>query len=484
MSEKKPIFDTLGSFDLGMNSGIDPLKLKPSQMGYAFNLTNRGDFVKTRPAMRAINLTFAASPVCPTFLTAAVAQSNFQTGLFQGACYYTPDNGVGSIVVAIGGNLFQIVPDAFGNAVVTQVNGLASDAGLPGTPQNVVATAGNGQVQLIWTAAANATSYNISRGTASGGPYGTDFASGTNSFLDTTAINGTAYYYVVSANSASGTGSNSTQVSATPTLSVPNAPTGVSALAGNTTITISWNQVAGLTYYVYRGTTSGGESGTPIASALSAGSYQDTGLSNGTKYFYVVKAHNSVGYSAFSSEVSATPSSVPPAAPVQSSPSFTTGYVSVNWAGSSGATSYNVYRGTSSGGESGTPIATGITGSSYQDATAAAGNTYYYTVKAVGPLGTSVASNEYGVTLGANLVTVSNYSGFYINLSISSGKIYLVNTTNTGYDPTFYVGGQVTEYYLPGYIPATNTYTSMYLETSTSNGPTAATVCSVTVINS
>ena len=45
------------------------------------------------------------------------------------------------------------------------------------------------------------------------------------------------------------------------------------------------------------------------------------------------------------------------------------------------ATSYNVYRGATSGAE--TSLATGITGTSYNDAAATQGTTYYYTVTAV-----------------------------------------------------------------------------------------------------
>src|SRR5207248_1855620 len=69
------------------------------------------------------------------------------------------------------------------------------------------------------------------------------------------------------------------------------------------------------------------------------------------------------------------------------------------WSVVAGATSYNVYRGTAPGGEGATPLATGVSVAGFTDTTAAAGNTYYYTVAAVDPGGTSPASNEASVTV-------------------------------------------------------------------------------------
>ena len=42
----------------------------------------------------------------------------------------------------------------------------------PPPPTNVMATAGNGQVTLSWTAPRGAASYNVKRASVSGGPYG------------------------------------------------------------------------------------------------------------------------------------------------------------------------------------------------------------------------------------------------------------------------------------------------------------------------
>jgi hypothetical protein len=89
----------------------------------------------------------------------------------------------------------------------------------------------------------------------------------------------------------------------------PAAPTNLVATAGNAQVTLSWSASSGATNYnVYRGTSSGGENGTPIATGITTTGYTDTGLANGTTYYYTVAAVNGGGTSGYSSEASATPS--------------------------------------------------------------------------------------------------------------------------------------------------------------------------------
>ena len=87
----------------------------------------------------------------------------------------------------------------------------------PATPTGLTATAGNGVVNLTWTASATATSYGVSRGTASGGPYTSLGSPSATAYADSAVTNGTTYYYVVSATNANGTSANSAPASATPT---------------------------------------------------------------------------------------------------------------------------------------------------------------------------------------------------------------------------------------------------------------------------
>jgi cellulose 1,4-beta-cellobiosidase len=144
----------------------------------------------------------------------------------------------------------------------------------------------------------------------SGGPY-TTVATGltATSYINTALTNGTAYYYVVSAVNSAGESANSAEASATPVagVTVPAAPTGLTATAGNAQVTLGWTASAGAaSYTVKRAAVSGGPY-TTVATGLTATSYINTALTNGTAYYYVVSAANSAGESANSTEVSATP---------------------------------------------------------------------------------------------------------------------------------------------------------------------------------
>ena len=180
---------------------------------------------------------------------------------------------------------------------------------VPPVPTNVVASAGNGQVGLSWSASSGATSYNVGRSTTSGGPYTTIGSPTTTSYTDTAVTNGTTYYYVVAAANGAGTSGNSSQVSAMPQLAVPPVPTNVVASAGNGQVGLSWSASSGATSYtVGRSTTSGGPY--PTIGSPTTTSYTDTAVTNGTTYYYVVAAVNGAGTSANSSQVSATPATI------------------------------------------------------------------------------------------------------------------------------------------------------------------------------
>ena len=90
------------------------------------------------------------------------------------------------------------------------------------------------------------------------------------------------------------------------TTTIPPAPTGFTATAGDKQVALTWSASSGATsYHVKRGTVSGGPY-TQVGAPTTV-SYTDSGLTDGTPYFYVVTALNSAGESGNSSEVSATP---------------------------------------------------------------------------------------------------------------------------------------------------------------------------------
>jgi subtilisin family serine protease/subtilase family serine protease len=87
----------------------------------------------------------------------------------------------------------------------------------------------------------------------------------------------------------------------------PATPSGVTALGGDRQVRLNWSEAAGAsTYRVKRSATSGGPY-TVVISNLKARQFTDTGLVNGTTYYYVVSGVNVLGEGAPSTEVSATP---------------------------------------------------------------------------------------------------------------------------------------------------------------------------------
>jgi len=187
----------------------------------------------------------------------------------------------------------------------------------------------------------------------------------------------------------------------------PSAPPNVAASAGDGQVSLTWSAPTSgsgpFTYSVYRGNAPGAEAATPIASGLTTTSYLDAGLSNGTTYYYEVKAANAVGPSGFSNEASATPKAAAtvPGVPtnVRATPGQTKGVV-LTWApptsnGGSTITAYTVYRGTSPGGEAAyVSVACTTTTCSYADTATKKKATYWYQVAAVNSIGTGARSSE------------------------------------------------------------------------------------------
>ena len=293
--------------------------------------------------------------------------------------------------------------------------GVAATA--PSAPQNLLATAGNGQVTLTWSAPASdggsaLTGYKVYRSTSSGQEAPPEIASpaGT-SYIDTGLQNGTTVYYKVVASNAVGVSSLSNEASATPIApaTAPSAPQNLLATAGNGQVTLTWSAPASdggsaLTgYKVYRSTSSGQEAPPEIASPAGT-SYIDTGLQNGTTVYYKVVASNAVGVSSLSNEASATPiaPATAPSAPQNLLATAGNGQVTLTWSapasdGGSALTGYKVYRSTSSGQEAPPEIASPA-GTSYIDTGLQNGTTVYYKVVASNAVGVSSLSNEASAT--------------------------------------------------------------------------------------
>jgi fibronectin type 3 domain-containing protein len=301
----------------------------------------------------------------------------------------------------------------------------------PAAPTGLTAAPGNAQVLLTWATSASATGYNVKRSTTTGGPYTQIASLATASFTDTPLTNGTKYFYVVSASNSAGKSPNSAEVGATPTLAPPAVPAGLAATAGNAQVTLTWNSSTGATsYQVKRSTVSGAE--TQIA-APNSNTFTDTGVTNGTKYFYVVSAVNSTAESANSNEVSATPAAPPtaPAAPTGLQGVGGNAKVTLTWNASAGATTYHVKRSTTSGAE--TQIAAPAS-NTFADTTVTNGTKYFYEVSAVNSTGASANSNEINSTPTAPATPPSAPGG----LQGTAGNAQVTLTWTAGAGATSY----------------------------------------------
>ena len=203
-------------------------------------------------------------------------------------------------------------------AKIIQIPGTGS--GIPDTTPPVqvagltVTPVGSTQLNLAWTAntETDLNHYNVYRGTTAGfavtlgttTPVGTPT---TNSFSNTGLNPSTTYYYKVSAvDNAGNIGPLSAERSATTGATADTTPpVQVAGLAVTTAsssqLNLAWTQnpESDLNHYnVYRGTTAGFAvtlgTTTPIATPT-ANSYQNTGLSPSTTYYYKVSAVDNAG---------------------------------------------------------------------------------------------------------------------------------------------------------------------------------------------
>ena len=272
----------------------------------------------------------------------ALATSFVQAALANGTTYFY-------IVTAV---------NAMGeSAASAQVSATpAAPSAAPAAPAGLTAVAGDGQVTIGWTAVPGAASYNIYWSTTAGvtTANGTEIAGASNPDIETGLVNGTTYFYIVTAVNAMGESAASAQVSATPAApsAAPAAPAGLTAVAGDGQVTIGWTAVPGAaSYNIYWSTTAGvtTANGTEIAGASNPDI--ETGLVNGTTYFYIVTAVNAMGESAASAQVSATPAapSAAPAAPAGLTAVAGDGQVTIGWTAVPGAASYNIYWSTTAG---------------------------------------------------------------------------------------------------------------------------------------
>ena len=303
----------------------------------------------------------------------------------------------------------------------------------PAAPNNLVATAGNTQASLTWLASQSATGYNVNYSTTSGGSYST-IATNLNSLGYTVSnlVNGTSYYFVVSAQNSAGESANSSQATVVPgslsrTFWVASSSTSggdspENALDGD--LTTRWStdtsQVSGQWFQVDMGSVNtfyklvlnsvnsandyprgyqvyvsndGVNWGSSIANGTGTSSITTITLTpQAARYIRIIQTGSAPGnfWSIDEFNVIGTSPTAPAglmAAAVSSS------QVNLSWNASASAAGYNVKRAMQSGGTY-TTIAQNLPGLTYADSGLSSGMTYYYVVTATNTFGESGNSSE------------------------------------------------------------------------------------------
>ncbi|MGA2837772.1 MAG: fibronectin type III domain-containing protein [Acidimicrobiales bacterium] len=315
---------------------------------------------------------------------------------------------------------------------------------VPDAPTGVSATAGDQSATVSWTAAGDegsaVTGYTV---TATGD--GTNETCTTPDGVTTSCTvdglaNGTAYTFTVTATNGDGTGAPSVASSPVTPSTVPGAPTGVSATAGNGSASVSFVAPSsnGSAVTGYTVTSSGGQTASGSGSPITV-----SGLTNGTAYTFTVTATNADGTGAASNPSNTVTPSTVPGAPTGVGATAGNGSASVSFtAPASNGSAVTGYTVTSSGGQTASGSASPITVTGLTNGTA-----YTFTVTATNGDGTgsaSVASNS--VTPTSNTATITSAA----STTIAAGR-GLSFTITTGGSPT----ATVSETGLPAWMTFT-----------------------------
>ncbi|MBI4834330.1 MAG: fibronectin type III domain-containing protein [Planctomycetes bacterium] len=351
------------------------------------------------------------------------------------------------------------------------------------------------QINLSWNDnSKNETGYKIERKIGTGGIYAliTTTMASVISYSNTALVDGTVYYYKIKATNANGDSSYSGEAN---TATILAQPTGLTAVAVSATqINLGWsdNSNSELNYKIERKTGAGGTYGEIASVGADITSYPDSGLTEGTLYFYRVKTSNALGDSAYSGEVSALSTMGPPS--LLQATVISSTRINLTWNDNTNTeTGYKVERKTGALGAYGEITSLGVDTEAYQDNTVVDGATYYYRVRAYNADGESSYSNEASPAIPLNaptVLTANTTSSTQINLgwtdnSLNETNFKVERKTGAGgtYGEIVSLGANTTSYPNIGLVDGTLYYYKVKATNASGESSYSNEAFAVTVLN-
>lgn len=240
----------------------------------------------------------------------------------------------------------------------------------------------------------------------------------------------------------------------------------LSLAAADYAVNASWSGSTGV-YDLYRNETGCNAGFVKVGNDLTGTTYSDTGVANGTTYYYQLVAQpsgNEACASAPSSCQSVTPAGAPctpPAAPTGVTATVASAtQINLSWTAVSGATEYRIYRATTSGGPY-TQVGT-ATGTTFSNTGLTCNTAYYYVVRSYASCesgnstqasGTTSACTGNVLTNGVAVTGLSGATGSQQSwtMAVPAGASNLSFVTAGG-------TGDVDMYVKFGSAPTTSTY--------------------------
>ncbi|MDR3606920.1 MAG: fibronectin type III domain-containing protein [Oligoflexia bacterium] len=387
--------------------------------------------------------------------------------------------------VVSGTGYFYVVSANFPDSTIGQNSPeTAAATGVTTVPVGLSVTGTtNGSVALGWVPISGASGYNVYQSTTSGGPWTLDTAVPTTNHASTVygLTGATTYYFVVTAIESGVESVNSAQVSAI-TYSAPAVPL---LTAGNGQVSLLWAPVTGATSYTVQHSTDG-VTFTTVASGVPTTSYTDSPLTNGQQYFYIVVANFSSGSLASSISPGVTPGITPVAPAGLTITANNNGTdVTLSFAAVPGATSYNIYQSTTSGGPYGSPAQNSAATTGVQMTGLTAGTPYYFTVTALNGTMESTMSSQIGVvpkTTPAAPNAVASMSSVVVSWSAVGGAtLYDVQRSGDGTNFITIASALSATTYTDASVTAGSPYIYQYLPYASAALPMAASAPSIVV---